>query len=414
LNGVNLKKLFFFIIITILSCGNLPGQKKNLLDQKLNEIKKQFDAVGMSVVVVKDNKVIYSKGFGVSDVLKQTPADENTIFRIASISKTITGTAIMQLYEKGKLKITEDISRYLGYKVRNPKYPDDSITCIQLMTHTSSLLDGTGYDGYLTAVYSDTIPKIKEILLQEGKFFTTDMWANYKPGIDSFTYCNLAFGILGSIVEKISGERFDEYCRKHILIPLGMNSSFNVLDIDLNKLAVLYRKQDSVWVAQYDDYKVIKPKVRNLTNYKLGDNGSIFSPQGGLRTSALDLSKFMRMHMNGGIFNGTRILNDTTVALMHKIYWSGSGLSGFYKKKGLTIQTTEDLIPGETLLGHSGEAYGLLSDMYFSKDNKFGIVLMTNGCNSTSGEGVFQGIEEAVNQSVYETLIKNPSSIDKK
>jgi CubicO group peptidase (beta-lactamase class C family) len=406
-----IKNLLKVVLLICIFKSIISAQGTDAFDQKLNTIFTKYSVAGMSVAVVNNNRVIFSKGYGLADIPRQIPVNsDSTLFRIASISKTVTGTAILKLYEQGKLKLNEDISRYLGYRVRNSSFPDDSITFIHLLTHTSGLMDGSWYDSFLSASYGSSIPKIKDLFTPGTSSYTNSMWTGYRPGVN-FEYCNFAFGMLGTLVEKISGERFDIFCRKNIFQPLGMNSSFNVQDIpDINKFAALYRKSGGQWVAQYDDYKGVKPQPRDLTNYQTGDNGLVFSPQGGCRTSALDLCKFMLAHMNNGVYNGIRILNDTTINLMHRQHWSGSGLGGLYKMKGLAIHITDDLIPGMRMLGHSGEAYGLLSDMYFDINNRFGIVFMINGGNA-SGGSLFYGIEEEVFRNAFDLLIKNTLNV---
>ncbi|MCI0495159.1 serine hydrolase, partial [candidate division KSB1 bacterium] len=191
------------------------------------------------------------------------------------------------------------------------------ITFKMLLSHTSSLRDGSGYDRFLSDSYSKTPPPaIRELLVSGGSYCTSDMFdGNRAPNQKYFQYANINFGVLGTLVEKISGERFDIYCKKHIFETLDMNSSFNILDLpDINDLAVLYRKSGGIWTAQADQYNGNYPAERDLSGYKIGDNGIIFAPQGGLRSSSLDLAKFMIAHQLGGSYRQSRILNDTTVA----------------------------------------------------------------------------------------------------
>src|SRR5690606_7633215 len=150
-----------------------------------------------------------------------------------------------------------DISGYIGFPVVNPHHPDKPITFRHLLTHTSSLTDNSNYDRFLMLTYdsADRGPAIREILSAGGSHYNNG--ANFQtnaPGTN-YRYCNLAFGVIGTLVEKISGERFDEYSRKNILEPLGMTASFNVAHLpDINDLSVLYSPEKNEFKAQADNF----------------------------------------------------------------------------------------------------------------------------------------------------------------
>jgi len=394
------------------------------LDRTLDSLHTAYGMAGMSVVVVRNGSITASKGYGTADVARQISITDSTLYRIASISKSVTATALMQLYEQGKFALDEDVSRYLGFALRNPNFPSDSVTFRTLLSHTASLRDGSGYDGFLSATYNATpAPPLQALLVPGGTYYTANMWSNNRaPSSGYFTYANIDYGIIGTLVEKISGERFDVYCLNHIIRPLGMTASFNIQDIpNINNVAVLYRKPGGVWTPQADNYRGTKPPPRDMSGYIPGTNGMIFAPQGGLRVSAADLARFMLVHMNGGIYNGARILRDTTVARMHTTVWTFAGSNGdnyygIFNRYGLGLSTTSELLPGETMIGHPGEAYGLISDMYFSKDRTYGIIFITNGGARDPWEiGVYSGwyrAEEDVFQAAYRFgVMDNPAEI---
>ena len=373
------------------------------LSTRLGIIAANLDVAGMSVVVVKKDKIIYSKGFGKRNIAKNLPVDSTTIYRIASVSKSFVAVAVMQLCDQGKMKLTDDIGTLLGYTVRNPRYPNDPITVAMLLSHVSSLTDNDGYSS-ITSLRSAAA------------------FANVKPG-SYFQYCNLGFSTLGAIVEKISTQRFDLYIRSNILTPLGMAASYNIDDFTADQfanIAALYRKTGVTWTPQADDYNGVKPAPRDLSHYTIGEDAFTFSPTGGVRTSAEDLAKFMMAHMNKGVYNGTRILSEASVLSMHAPKWVFNGSNGanegFWNKYGYAFHTAEALIPGQLLCGVPGEAYGLLSDMYFSPDSLYGIVFITNGGGKFAAEANgFYNIENAVMNAVYTILLypPHPSTTDK-
>ena len=187
----------------------------------------------------------------------------------------------MQLVEQGKINLDEDVSRYLGFTLRNPKYPNKAITSRMLLSHTSSIRDyPTAYVPFKSNVKS---------------FFTSaDCWtASRAPGA-WFSYSNLNFILLATIMEKVSGQRFDKYMNKNVLKPLDIKGSFNLRDFsssDLQKMGTLYRKtkgEADRYYAQMDDRPIELPNAAQQANYRTGTNAGIFSPQGGLRVSPVE------------------------------------------------------------------------------------------------------------------------------
>ncbi|HAP34407.1 MAG TPA: hypothetical protein DCQ28_00110, partial [Bacteroidetes bacterium] len=375
----------------------------------------------------RNNAIFATGSAGFSDIARSIPVTDSTTYRIASISKTVAATALMQLYEQGKFKLDDDISSTIGFTLRNPNYPNDPITYRMVLSHTATVQDGSGYNKFLSATSSNPPPLISSVLVSNGAYYSSDMWLNRKPGT-YFTYTNMGFGIVGTLVEKISGERFDLYCKKHIFDPLGLEASFNVDDLhNLNNLAVLYRTSGGQWMAQADNYKGIFPTPRDYSNYVIGSNGSVFGPQGNLRVSAKDLSKFMIARMNGGVYKGVSVLNDSTATLMNTPVWTFNGSNGdnyygLFRSWGLGTHITTNatngdiVVSGKIMAGHPGEAYGLISDAYCeAKNNEFGIVFITNGKDGAYAFGsksAFYEVEEAVFSTVYNFIQTIPTSID--
>jgi CubicO group peptidase (beta-lactamase class C family) len=370
----------------------------------------------MSVAVVKGDTVAFLKGYGLRDVGRSLAINDSTVYRIASISKMITASALMILYEQGLFNLDEDVSNYLGFILRNPNYPNDVITFRKVLSHTSSLRDGTGYDSFLSASYNNNPPPALQALLTAGgTYYSANMFdASRSPSSSYFYYANINFGVIGTLVERLSNKRFDIFCNEKIFQPLQITGSFNIQDIpNINNVAVLYRKSGNSWLPQTDNYNGVKPPPRNLSGYVLGSNGVIFAPQGGLRISANDLSKFMMTIMNGGILNGVRILNDTTVERMLNPNWiyngsNGNNYYGIFNTYAIGNHRTVNLLTGETLYGHPGEAYGLISDMYFSKIKDYGIVFITNG--GVWGNGNYSGWYN-IEEDVYKACLSQLDSL---
>lgn len=411
-------RLYIISIIAII-CPYINCQTTGL-DTQLQSIKNNYEVVGMSVLITKDSSIVFSKGYGLRDRARNLPVNDSTIYRIASISKFITAAALMKLYEEGLFNLDDDISSHLGFTLRNPAFPNDVITIRKILSHTSSLRDGDGYSNFLSATYNNNPPpSLSGLLVQGGSYYSSDMFSTSRsPSSNYFTYANINYGIIGTLIEKLSNKRFDIYCREKIFEPLEMTAGFNIQDLpDINQVAVLYRKLGNNWIAQADNYNGVMPPPRDLSNYVIGTNGLIFGPQGGLRVSAKDLAKFMLMIMNGGIHNGVRILADSTVSMILEPQWiysgsNGNNYYGIFNTYGLGASRTNDLLPNQTLYGHPGEAYGLISDLYFSRLNDYGIIFITNG--GVWSYGTYSGwynIEENIYQACYSYLDSLTTSI---
>ena len=259
-----------FILLFLFNFSSLSAQS---VDQQLKDIRKEQQLMGMSALAVCHDTVVYHGSFGISDYARNIPATDSTMYRIASISKTVTATTLMILYDMGLFKLDDDISAILGYSVRNPNYPSVIITPRMLLSHTSSIQDCSGYSNFITDSYNNNPPPpLSGLLTDTGSYYSADMWQNKKPGT-YFMYSNLNFGIIGTMVEKLSCERFDVFCKKYIFELLGITGSFRIQDIpDINNVAVLYRANDGIWQAQADNFKGVMPPARDLESYLIGSD----------------------------------------------------------------------------------------------------------------------------------------------
>jgi CubicO group peptidase (beta-lactamase class C family) len=346
-------------------------------------IMKELPVTGLSVAVVKKNKIVYMHAFGEKDRETHAPLTTDCLFRIASISKSFSATSIMQLVEAGKISLDDDAGKLIGFRLRNPNYPDKVITLRMLMSHLSSINDSQGYFSY-DAINPDKNPDWAKC------------YSNNEPGTH-YDYCNLNYNMVGGIIEKTSGERFDQYVKHHVLDPLGLYGGYCVDSLDKSKFASIYEyNRDSVrFIPSPNAYA---PRSAEIAAYVFGQSTPIFSPTGGMKISAPDLARYMIMHKNLGKANGKRIISKKSAIEMQ------AELSPD-EHYGLAIETTQKMIPGLTMIGHTGSAYGLYSAMFFSQDRKFGIVVISNGCDIGYTEGYNTVIRRAVN-CLYESLIK--------
>lgn len=373
------------VLNSVCNADNTVGvQQTELATRKeIAVLMDRYRAVGLAVAVVRDAKLVYCDSFGFRDLEAKTPLEDGDLFRIASISKSFSATSVMQLVETEKLSLDSDVSDLIGFRVRNPKFPDDAITVKMLLAHTSGLNDSEGY------FRLDVVDPAKNSS-------SSKCYNDYQPGT-KYQYCNLNYNLIGTIIERVSGERFDQYVHHHLLNPLGLTGGFAVDALDASRFVTLY---------EYDvDKQAFKPtptayhaRREEIQNYVSGYSTPIFSPAGGMKMSARDLTRYMSMHIGMGEVDGTRIIRRESAEMMQSIV----SQQGRY---GLAIATTDQLIPGKTLKGHTGSAYGLYSMMFFSPEEKFGLVLITNGCDPKRSEGHIEFLKLSA-RSLYEQWIK--------
>ena len=363
---------------------------------------------GLGVIVFKDGKEVYShfagrRRIGASSGGSDLPVTRDTRFRVASVSKVFTGLAVMQLAAQGKIGLDEDISRYLGYTLRNPNFPDTPITVRMLLSHTSSLRDGSSY----------SLPpsvSLREYFRPGSRYYSSSHFSSkwQQPG-RYFKYANINFGVLGTIIERVTGQRFDQYMKSHILADLDTQASFFPATLSpaaFAGLGTIYRKNEGSdwdetgpWIPQCDDFRGTQPKPwtapsgYSLSGYRPGTNGTVFAPQGGLRISYEELSHALRLFINKGVFNGRTVVRPDLINQMMTEQWTyspaqkngdtyGGSIEGyglaFYPIRGRsTSRVVRDHILN--LWGHTGEAYGLLAGLFVVPGTKNGFLYIMNG-----------------------------------
>lgn len=374
------------------------------IQSELETIFNSYQLMGMSVCV-SVNGTTEQFHFGLRDFDRDLPINSDTKYRIASVSKSVTALGLIKLYSNGLFDLDDDISEYLGYTLRNPQYPNTPITFRMVLSHTSGLQDGTGYNPFLQATFNQLpVPNITEVLVPDGNYYTTNMWRTETPGT-FFAYSNINFGLIGTLIEKISEQRFDIYMKDEILDPLAIDASYNVRDLtDINDVAVLYRNNGG-WQPQADNYEGVVPDPLDIGDYTPGTNGIYFGPQGSLRISAQDTGTFLNYLATNGI-EATLPISPEAIQEMKAIAWNYDGTNGdnyfgLFNRWGLGLHhanvTTGDQICNlgtyDTFIGHPGEAFGLVSDAYFNVQQNISFTLLING--------IWNGYDIGENSSYY-------------
>ena len=369
-------------------------------------------------------RVAFERG-GVTDIRVHGLADKATgrkvsaddPVRIASISKLVTTLGVMRLAEAGKLDLDADASDLLGWRLRNPAFPQTPITLRLLLSHRSSLTDAAGY--WQTPLGGE----LRDILRDPRAWDTKHAPGRY------FRYTNLNSPLVAQIMERATGERFDQLMQRVVLQPLGIDACFNwalCSDATAARAVVLY---DADGKPVKDDNHGRKPDCPvmpasdgscDLSQWHAGENGALFSPQGGLRISARGLARIGQLLLGDGSVDGKRLLRPGSIQAMITPEWQyhpGDGLTyeddgdnadqGFFCRYGLAVQTLATPVQGcrddpfgdgVARVGHSGSAYGLQAGLWVDRRRGTGVVWFATGMpdERQGGKSAFSAVEEAL------------------
>ncbi len=311
--------------------------------------------------------------------------------RVASISKLVTAIGVLRLVEQGKLDLNADVSQALGWELRNPKFPQRAITLGMLLAHTSSVREHD--DNYVIPLGSSLRDVMRDPKNWDPK---------HGPGDNYFAYVNLNYPIIGSIIEKTTGERFDVWMRREVLEPMKLDACYNWPTCSDAVIARAVELDSPDGKPQKDDLHGVRPACPvfvkegepcDLGRWKLGDNGSLFSPQGGLRISARGLVRIGRMLLNRGTLDGIRILSPQSVDTLLAQVWQFDGSNGlteggFYCSSGHGTHQIPTRVPGcrdnmgtggAVLVGHAGDAYGMKAGLWVDRALGRGIAYFVTG-----------------------------------
>jgi CubicO group peptidase (beta-lactamase class C family) len=382
----------------------------------------------VAAAAMRGGNLVYQGAFGrrfiSADGRNDRPASVDGLYRIASISKLITALGVLRLVEAGTLALDADVSDWLGWKLRNPALPNAPVTLRHLLTHTSGLRDDAGY-------FWDAKTPIRSVLEPGGTLFDRGQaWSPRAAPGAFFQYANLPWGVIGTVMESATRERFDRLMQRWVFAPLGIAGGFNPAALppdQIARIATLYRKRREVggreiwdpaspWIAQIDDYSTAPPVSRAGDDYVPGTNGAVFGPQGNARADLQGLCTIARMLMRGGQHADSRFLSPATVDAMLAPNWTfqpqpapnGDTYDGLMLSWGLGVQRFTDasvrlankradadgktarpaftakgdrLVAngGYTGVGHLGNAWGLTSGLVLNPADQSAMVFMVGG-----------------------------------
>ncbi len=307
----------------------------------------------LSALIFKEEQVLYERHFGQANVEQNTPLSANHVFLLASISKTITATALLQLYEEGRFALDDKINDHLPFAVKVPNQSTD-ITFQMLLTHTSGIADGDALDGQY--YYGEDSPVALDFFLENylapgGQFYNASQnYHSFEPGT-RHEYSNVGNALIAVLVEQISGMGFNAYCKQNIFNPMGMTNS--------------YWRLDEISQPIVQPYEYTGGAYKAIPHYTFTDY-----PNGGLRSNVSDMFIFLSTLAQGGSRNGFELLKSATVAAM---------ISPQIANIDNTVGLHMFLFDGNrNLWGHDGGEQGVATIMAFNPETKIGALIFTN------------------------------------
>ena len=337
------------------------------LEALLQEKAQKEPVPGLSVAVVKGNRIVWEQGFGFAD-LTSTLATSSTIYLWFSMTKIVTATAVLRLAEGGNLDIDAPVDEYFrGFKVVSQAVP---VTVRHLLSHSSGLANPIPIRWVRPASTPapDQRAFVNRLLARHRKL-------KFVPG-ERASYSNLGYLVLGEVVSEVSGVRYEEYVRDEILLPLGMNhTGFSYPELARREAAIAYQPR---WRPLTPLFRAALPRGivgprhgRYVTFNPFYVNGAAY---GGLVGSVSEAIRFVQLHLNGGQANGTRLLSPESVAMMQRITPRGGkrdfGLGWFRSREAAQRRPA--------FVEHLGGGAGFWNVMRIYPEESLGLVVMGN------------------------------------
>jgi CubicO group peptidase (beta-lactamase class C family) len=368
--------LFFSIFLNSITAYNFKNPKLSIFDppgndfdKKIHRLMRRAHIPSLVACIVDNDTVIWTNAYGKYKYYQNKPATIDIVYPVGCMTKSIIATAIMQLNESGVIGLDDNVSEYLNFDLKNPKYPEVNITFRMILAHQSSL--ATTYRPFHFYYYwlNYSWDQLSEYFKPSGRFYHNKIWRNSPPG-EVFHYNVPNFDLLGYIIEKITGQSLEDYCQENIFKPLDMkNTSFYFSSFNKNRVCGLY----TYFGRRYFSWPIMD-----------------YGPPGGsgIKSTVLDLSHFLIIHNNGGVYNNTAILKDESVEEMHRIQYPDFyetlpyefpfryGLGWYYTK---SIGDEPILENGSfKYYGHGGSHPGAHAVLKIRISDKVGIILLYN------------------------------------
>jgi CubicO group peptidase (beta-lactamase class C family) len=390
MNGLraNMKNRFLSYIALIIvvalfgSCASVPKPPEKVesiseFENYVNKVVESGTPPGMSLAVVKNDSIIYSKGFGWADEPRKIHATPNTVYHWWSCTKIATAIAILQLQEKGKLSLNDPIVRYLPFfEVKHTSDSSREVTILNLLNHTSGLPDPSALT-FIRWIHHDKEPPVNQTDFIK-KVLPDYSELKFEPG-DHAEYSNIGYMVLGAVIERVTGITYEDYIRQNILRPLGMNHT---------DFLYLKSMEPDEAAGAHPIFSLMTPLLPFVGGSFIRElNGNHFwmervytdqTPPSGLIGSVTDAAKLVAAYLNGGVLNGQRILSQESISTMtyEGQIKAKNEDSLNYHRQGICWQIYGK--SGRWVATHDGGGPGFSTKIQLYPDEKLGIVLFTN------------------------------------
>lgn len=361
--------------------GKMGGDRSptEAIDAYVADEMRKANIPGLALGFASEGAVRFVQGYGHADIGQRRPVTTDTMFHIASITKTVTATAIMRLVDAGRLKLDEPVSGYLDFPLNNPHHPAAPITFRHLLLHTSSISDANYYAiDFRQKGHDATQPLdsfLKDYLVPDGKTYVKDTcYAKAAPGA-AWDYCNVGYALLGYLAGRIGGQDMREQTREQIFVPLGMrHTSWTISGTPESSRATPY---DTV------DGKLVPVEPVGFPDW----------PVGMLRSSIADFTRFVAASANGGMAGDVRIVGAQSMAQMLEMK-TPPQLAEWLAGQGLGWMGSK--LEGTVMPNHWGGDPGVFTAAYLDPANRAGVAVFTNATASTERKTAVKNIVSRV------------------
>ena len=360
--------LFFVCLLCVSPFGfSQISNLDNFIEGQLTE----QNIPGLAACVIKDGAIVWEGAYGVTDLDTNTPVDRQTLFTIASLSKLVTATAVMQLVEQGAISIDDDVDDYLDFEISNPNFPAEPITFRQLLRHRSSLKDSESllFDSWVDGDSPIALEDyVRDYVSVEGDNFDATIFNDASGPNQTTWYSNYGFALLGYLVESISGMPFHAYCKTNIFDPLCMEqTTFFFEDMNLEQYAIPHNTSGG---------NQISLGTYSIANY----------PAALLKTNIEELSRFLIAYTQRGEMDGVRIFSESSADALTPYDFESANV-GWWNG---TSWTYSFYFPDEAVWYHGGFMPGVRARMNYYPQDSTGIIILTNG------QGQYRYVEDTL------------------
>lgn len=393
------------VLVSLASALTMAGARRRLPDAVLNPPGGRALACAGVIARRGDRSETLRAAGGVAGGSPFTLARP---FRVASVSKMVAATAFQPLALRTGLDLDADASDFVGFRLRHRAHPDVAITPRMLLSHTSGLRNGPSYPVPLGH-------RLSEAFVPGGRHYDAGGWfgpPEHAPGA-WFAYADVNFALVAQMLERRTGERFDRHMSRALFRPLGLDIGYNWSGVSQAKRALAapgVHREGGAWTPQVDAAVLPAPATPftrpedqpglGAADYRIGDNGFVFSPQGGLRLSLLDMDVLARLYAAHGRWNGRQLVPLKALEAMQARTWTfdpahpnGETDSGLLQSYGLGCEAPMGR-PGpdgdaffgqgsEDWRGHFGDAYGWITGLFWNRRDGRTLVYAIDGMPET-------------------------------